>query len=228
MIEKNLYMFWTGENELTENRKETIKKVSDTCGVNLFVLNKDNISLFEKVDSKFHKAYRYLSYTHRSDYLRCYFMHFYGGCYSDIKITTFNWLKYINILDNEKEKDIIGYSEESPNDIGISPGDPEEKEMRTNFSSFIGNCSYICKKNTMITTQWFNILNKILDEKFYLLQQNPASHPQDYYGKIIDGKYSTYPLMWTEICGNIFHKVCFQNTQRVLHGLPRPICINYR
>lgn len=228
MIDKKLYMFWTGDNDMSDNRKRSVEHVSKTCGVELCVLYKDDIEKYEKSDNKFHKAYNFLSYTHKADYLRCYFMHFYGGCYSDVKITNFNWSTYVDILNSTKDRDILGYTETAPQDIGIDPGDPLEREMRREYNRFIGNGAYLCKKRSKFTSEWYEELHKKLDQKIDLLMKNPSKHPQDHYGKIIDGKPSIYPFMWTEICGNIFHKVCYLNNERILHGLPRPICKDYR
>jgi len=228
MIDRILYMWWTGDNPMTENRKRSIEIVKEKCGIELKVLHKNEITDYELASNRFHEAYKYLSATQKGDYLKCYFMHFYGGCYSDIKITNFNWNEYISILETSKEKDVLGYTEEKPLDIGVDPGDPQEKDMRSNFSLFVGNGAYICKKQSVITQQWFSKLNNKLDEKLDQLKKNPAKHHQDHYGAIIDGKRSLYPFRWTEVNGNIFHKVCYENNERVLHGLPRPICVNYR
>lgn len=228
MIDKKLYMWWTGDNDMSDNRKRSIEHVSRTCGVELCVLCKDEIRKYEKQENKFHEAYELLSHTHKGDYLKCYFMHFYGGCYSDIKITNFNWSTYVDILENESEKDVLGYTEIASGHIGIIPGDLEEQNIRNSYNKLIGNGSYICKKNSMITTKWYNMLNEILDDKLDLLKENPSSRPREVLGEMIDGERSKYPFRWAELCGEIFHKICYHNNNRVLHGLPRPVCTNYR
>ena len=58
---------------------------NSSCDVVL--VTSDNLSSW--LVSALHPAYTYLSFTHRADYLRCYFMHHYGGSYSDIKYCSF-------------------------------------------------------------------------------------------------------------------------------------------
>ena len=108
-----------------------------------------------------HPSYNYLSETHKADYLRTYFMHFYGGGYSDIKRTTDSWLKSFDDLD-KSNKWIIGYKEI---DGGTAYGPSD------NYKELIGNCAYICKPNTPLTTEWYNemisLLNKKIDVKSF-------------------------------------------------------------
>ena len=227
-IDKILYMFWTGDNPLTDNRKKSIELIKNTSGLKVIILDKNTIFDFELQNNRFHGAYKYLSAVHKSDYLRAYFMNFYGGCYSDIKPNIFNWLPYVNILENNPYKDVVGYSEEKPEDIGIEENDPEQFNMRKKYFIFSGNCSYICKKNSFITNLWYKKITNKLDEKMPLLQKFPAQEPRDFNNKIINGIASQYPIKWTEICGNIFHKICWLNNDRFLNILPRPICYNYQ
>jgi hypothetical protein len=52
------------------------------------------------------------------DYSRGYFMHFYGGGYSDIKHIHYDWLPYFEKLYNGAEDMYaIGYHELFPHDI---------------------------------------------------------------------------------------------------------------
>jgi hypothetical protein len=52
-----------------------------------------------------HPAFKYLSYVHKSDYLRSYFMHFYGGGYADIKkySSNNNWKECFNLLNSNTD-----------------------------------------------------------------------------------------------------------------------------
>ena len=61
-----------------------------------------------------HPAYNFLSNIHRSDYLRCYFMHILGGGYADIKFYTKNnnWCDAFNLINTEYQIQIIGEKED--------------------------------------------------------------------------------------------------------------------
>ena len=83
--ENNIYIFWTGDNEMSENRKKSIENLKNTCECNIILVTPLNLKSYILSSQPLHEAYQYLSYTHKSDYLRTYFMHFIGGGYSDIK-----------------------------------------------------------------------------------------------------------------------------------------------
>ena len=56
----------------------------ENSGCNIILIHDGNLHEWI-IPGTLHSSYKYLSYTHRSDYLRCYFSHYYGGGYSDIK-----------------------------------------------------------------------------------------------------------------------------------------------
>ena len=98
-MNKTIYILWTEANDLTPRRKNNLQIMKDYCGVELKFLDHITIQDYELPEHKFHEAYQYLSATHKSDYLRSYLMHFYGGGYCDIKKAEWDWNKYFNELD---------------------------------------------------------------------------------------------------------------------------------
>ena len=104
---KCIYTFWTGDNEMPENRKRCLYLIKKLSNVDVILITKDNLNQY--ILEPLHPSYEYLSFTHRADYLRTYFMHFYGGGYSDIKETTGSWDKYFDILDSS-DYYAIGYT----------------------------------------------------------------------------------------------------------------------
>ena len=228
MINRNLYMCWTGDNNITINRQKSIDIIRQKCNVNLKILYPKDIKEIEIKDSPFHESYEFLSYTHRADYLRMYLMHHYGGAYSDIKITNFDWNPYFDILE-ESNKFILGYEELCEEHIAINLEDPLAQQIKQNYYNLIGNGAYICKPNTFFTLEWKKRVHKILDLKTDLLKNNPASFPQDHNMAILpNGNKSNYPLRWAEICGEVFHRLSWENIPFIMSGLPRPIMYQYR
>ena len=94
-MNKTIYVFWTEANELTPRRKNNLQILKDNCGVELKFLDHNTIQDYELPEHKFHKAYKYLSATAKSDYCRSYFMNFYGGAYCDIKRAEWDWNPYL-------------------------------------------------------------------------------------------------------------------------------------
>lgn len=82
ILNKTIWMFWTGDNEMSGTRKGAFDSFCETnsgCDVRL-VTNKE-IDLLHDI----HEGYQYLSPIQKGDYLKAYFMHNFGGGYSDVK-----------------------------------------------------------------------------------------------------------------------------------------------
>ncbi|MDO4764116.1 MAG: capsular polysaccharide synthesis protein [Flavobacteriaceae bacterium] len=78
-IKEVVYCFWTGDNEITENRKRCLDEMKEKIGYPIVLITKDNLANYILPEHPLHKAYDFLSAVHKSDYLRAYFMHHYGG-----------------------------------------------------------------------------------------------------------------------------------------------------
>uniref|UniRef100_A0A6C0I4I0 Uncharacterized protein n=1 Tax=viral metagenome TaxID=1070528 RepID=A0A6C0I4I0_9ZZZZ len=80
-----IYCFWTGDNKMSNARIECLNNLRTVSECNVLLITKDNLSNYILNDVPLHPSFNYLSETHKADYLRTYFMNFYGGGYSDIK-----------------------------------------------------------------------------------------------------------------------------------------------
>jgi hypothetical protein len=214
----NIYCFWTGKNELTENRKRCLTQFKNICGCNLILVDIYNLRNYILKEYPLHPAYEFLSETHKADYLRTYFMHFYGGGYTDIKETTGSWVNAFNELKNNPDKWMCGYPEIRD---GVAYGPVADK-----WNELIGNCAYICKPQTKLTSEWYNEMITLLDLKLERLKCFPARHPQEI--GYSSHEYNGYPIEWNEMLGRIFHKVSYKYKERLLNILPICSFINYR
>ena len=68
---------------------------------------------------------------------------------------------------------------------------------------------------------------KQMDLKFDLLKQFPGRHPREGHGDGNDPSYK-YPIIWSELLGNIFHPLCYKYKDYLLQTIGMPICSNYR
>ena len=144
-----------------------------------------------------------------------YFMHYYGGGYTDIKKQTSSWCESYNTLINTHLIG-IGYKESSAHDIAYLP-------VAEYWSSLIGNGSYIFKPNTDFTRRWMNDVHLLLDTKFEELKKNPSSYPQD-----CKEEGRGYPIEWNEMLGRIFHRLNYEFKEQISSDLPPLILTNYR
>lgn len=180
-----IYCFWTGDNPLTENRKKGLKALQENTNIPVKLITPQNLSEYIKPDFPLHKGYELLSLTMRSNYLRCYFMHHYGGGYADIKPFTHSWKPAFNKLNNSINKYAVGYPELLYG--GLAPAEhrflPDksiykdyeklfdtENKIHTDLTKhtplLIGNCGFICKPNTPLTKEWYDEVHRRMDELY--------------------------------------------------------------
>lgn len=213
-MEYKIYTWWTGKNEMSQQRKDSIENLKSVSECDVVLITTDTLSTYIKEGHPLHEAYEYLSETQKGDYLKAYFMNFYGGGYSDIKKTTGSWKSSFDELSNSN-KWICGYQEL---DGGVA-----YEPLKDKWRELIGNGAYICKQNTPLTNEWYNEMIKLLDEKLDALKKNPAKFPQD-----SAEKGTGYPIEWNEMNGRIFHKLVYKYKEHVLKSLAIPIFQNYR
>ncbi len=195
-------------------------------GLSIEFINQTNLPYWIVDGHPLHSAYPYLSAIHRADYLRVYFMHHYGGGYSDIKHIDNSWIPAWDSL-FETEKWAIGYREIGPRGVAIVPS-INYIRLLWNWKNLIGNGAYIFKPGTLFTEKWLNLSNQFLDNKLNDLILNPAREPEDYRGKFNGVDKSLYPIRWSELLGNIFHPLCLRYSEKILYDLPRPnFHVNY-
>lgn len=155
-----VYSFWTGENKMSEDRKKCFDSMKN-IDIPIKLITPNNIQEYVLDDHPLHEAYDYLSLVHKSDYLRCYFMHHYGGGYADIKYYDKKWHRSFSRLNKNSNKWCIGYNEINKNSVAPIGG-TLGKELRKFYPKVIGNCSYIFKAKTAFTDEWINELHKIV------------------------------------------------------------------
>ncbi len=221
-----IFCMWTGDNPMSAQRIQALWSIYNNTGCPVALINQNNLQHWVHPDYPLHPAYPYLSATHKSDYLRVYFMHHYGGGYTDIKQTTTSWPIFFTQLRNS-EAYALGYQELAhgiPHIEGIL-GD----EIRAHHAELIGLCSFIFKPFTDLTSLWLKQTNELLDLKFDSLQINPAQHPQDQTGlQLTESTFSKYPLRWAELLGEIFHPLIYKFKYRLIKNSINPIFHSYR
>lgn len=217
-----IYIFWTGENEISENRLKSIQQLKDVSGIELALVTPSNLSSYILKSAPLHESYPYLSETHKADYLRTYFMNFHGGGYSDIKKTTGSWIKAFDDIEYG-DSWINGYTT-FENEVAYPP-------MKEKYKELIGVSNFISRPQTPLTIEWYSEMISLLDKKFNGLKKYPAKYPQDHSGRGFGLHYredSKYPIGWNEMLGHIFHRISHKYRHKILNTVPRPILKDYR
>ena len=210
-IKKIIYCFWTGTNAMPANRKACLDNLIASAGCKVQLVDPTNLKTFLVPDAPLHEAYQYLSATHKSDYLRTYFMHFLGGGYSDIKNTTADWNTAFDDLNAQPKMLLNGYHEPS------SDGVKGDKSVKEHWRELPGNCAYIIRPKTEFTQKWYDLLIQKLDSKLEALKKHPANSPQS-----TPQTTPGYPIEWTEILGDIFHPLTYSYRGQFLFTTPIP------
>ena len=223
-VPRVVYIFWTGDNEMSENRKRNLDIIRSKSGVEVKLITPKNLPEYVLPDHPLHPAYEYLSYVHRSDYLRCYFMNYYGGGYVDLKAISYAMTPMFDRLD-ASDAYVIGYGER--NFEASAWYDEDDANLRHDmyvyWNKLIGNCNYICRPHTKFTEEWYAEICSRLDAHLEELKKHPSN--QDPYANDETG----YPIKWTEICGSVFHPLCLKYNKRLLRDRRMlPVFENYR
>ena len=231
-LENRIFAFWTGDNEMSDNRKRCLDSlVNSECEI-VFVTGK-NLKDWVLPQRPLHRSYANLSAMHRADYLRAYFMHFHGGGYSDIKLTSQSWLPSFERL-NKSQKWGIGYREVSAGGVAHFHTQPVNGHhyyldrrsshianyiryhwLRVRRKHLIGNCAFIMRPNTAFTERWLSGIETRLDWLSDELEKNPGK-----MGRF--GSGDGYPVHWSYICGSLVHPLAYRYRRKLLRSLPRP------
>lgn len=221
-IDKIIYCFWVGNNnsEMNLNRKNGLSSLVQNSEVEVKLIDNNNLSEYILKDNPLHDGFEYLSDVHKADYLRTYFMHFYGGGYSDIKPCSWSWVKYFDQL-------------ERSNCYGIgAPEDEFELSVTPKIRPWIGkywhrlmtNDLYIFRKQTPFTEAWYNTLLFLMDKKNDNLKKYPAKTSRE----AADTCVTNYPIEWGEILLEIFHPLCYLYSDLLIKAMPCPVTVDYR
>lgn len=221
-IDRVIYIFWTGDNEITPNRLEGIKSLEKVTGVTVKLITPKNLPDYIKEGDPLPEAYEYLSYVHRADYLRTYFMYHYGGGYADIKPATASWKDAFTRLE-ESSAYAIGYPEVGF--WGVANRGVENMNLKNDLHYYwrylIGNGAYICRPYTPFVTEWYEETKKRVIGYTEQLREHPAQDPF--------GKNPNYPIPWEGILGEVFHPLCLKYHDKLIKSKDLlPVFENYR
>ena len=220
-----IYCFWTGDNPITEARLNCLKSMQVNTGVEVQLITPKNLSEYILPEAPLHSAYKHLSCNHKSDYLRCYFMHFHGGGYADIKTHMHNWTQSFNDLNQSDNAYLIGYPEIGIRGTATTALTPMgskiiDQDMRRHWPRMVGFGAFICKAKTPLTDEWYSELMSRMDYYASELESNPGN---------IFGTNHGYPIPWTCVGGQIGHPLFLKYNKFALQSTNLlPLFINYR
>lgn len=197
---------WTGDNELTPNRKRNLDLLRTTLGVDVVLVTQDNLSDWIVAERPLHWAYEYLSLVHRSDYLHAYLMHHHGGGYVGIKEPLGSWNASFDAIEGDSSKWLLGYREVGVAGVTRAPGNLGA-DLRRYYSKLIGCGAMIVRSHTPFTAEWLREVERRMD--YY------APQLVEFSGGTRGGVVG-YPVSWTRLMGRIFHPLSLKYMDRLL------------
>ena len=225
-----VFCFWTDHHPMSDVRRSCLEKMQTQFSqerIELILVTQETLDQWVLADFPIHPAYECLSATHRSDYLRCYFMHLHGGGYSDVKTPNGKWIHAFKHLNEDPHAYLVGYREVGPHGIADS-SHPSLNLIREQWYRLVGCGAFACRSKTPLTTQWFRQLHHVMDENSEELEKHPATEPREVIHKALpNGRQSEYPLRWAQVLSEIFHPICFDNALHLRQSLLLPNCETY-
>lgn len=193
-VPRRVFVVWTSDNELTENRLRSLQVLRERVGVPVELITPKNLEDYVRGDHPLHPAYRDLSLTARSDYLRAYLLHYYGGGYADIKEPVGSWKDAFDRFEVDEEAWVASYPEIGPGAVALRRGTLGHV-MKWSYHKLVGCGAMILRANTPFSKDWLDEAERRLDYHSRDLAQHPGGVRDEVPG---------YPLMWGELCGEIY------------------------
>ena len=203
--ENNIYYFWIKSEEMQQMDIKYAENLKDITKCNIIVITTNNLKDYILKDNPIHEAYEYLSDFHKVNYLKVYFMHFYGGGFYTNGAINDSWMEAFNDLNTNPKIFINGYSETSPHDIYVV-------SLKKYYKLLVGNDVYIVRSKTEFTNMCYERINKLLDSKLVSLKLH--------FNK---NKENKYPIERSELLGSIFHMVQMEFLLNIAYTVPKPI-----
>lgn len=196
-----IWCFWTGDNPLTPARRaglEAIRSINPDTAVEL--VDPARLPDFVLSDHPLHPAYQFLSLNHRSDYLRAYFLHYYGGGYSDIKTLVAPWAPALRRLGETPGKWVAATPLSDPKWAG-DPAGRLGVHVRRYYERVASGTTCAARRGNPLTAEWLRELDRLLDYAGPALVESPGG---------MWGEEPSYPLAWMALQGNVFQPLCLK------------------
>jgi hypothetical protein len=219
LARRHIYAFWTGTKPMGQQRAGALANMLANLTGNVVLVTPSNLTDFVVPEHPLHPAYPHLHLTHKADYLRTYFMHHYGGGYSDIKYYPAgnNYGAVFDHLASNNSCWGVGYQELGPGTVAPNAN----STVKDAWQLLVGNGAYVFRPKTPLTTEWLRQAHALLDSKLEALIKAKAGDTSRAIG-------IEYPIGWTNLLGNIFHLVNYEYRYQVQGWLQPPSMGGYR
>jgi hypothetical protein len=207
-VPRRVFVFWTGDNPMSRNRLESLAEMRAMLeGVDVLLLTSGDIADWEVPDEPFHPLIEHLSYIHRADYYRAYFLHHHGGGYADLKRPTHGWSAVFDRMDSSTAW-LAGYRVPvrlmTPN-----MDDPHlERLMRRWSDRRLGQSAYLARPRTPLTREWLAEVERRISAREEALRRNPGD---------ARGSNPGYPVPFNSILAQVLDPLQVKYNEHLLY-----------
>lgn len=194
VVPRRIFCSWTGDNELTSNRRaglDSIRSTNPDCEVVL--VTQENLHEWVLPEAPLHPSYVHLSFVHRKDYLQAYLLHHHGGGHTDIKRHPTPWRSGFEQINANPQAWLLGYPIGSLKEATRIYG-PMGGAIHRHFASLPGTGGMIARAGSPLTHEWILELNRRMDYYSSLLELYPGN---------VWGDNEGYPVPWTKLGSQI-------------------------
>ena len=140
-----------------------------------------------------------------------------------------SWSEAFYRLESHQHLLGIGYPEVGPGGVAehIRPR-ARRYWLMLHYRWLIGNGAFAFKARSVLTTAWWNGLNRRMDRLLPSLRLNPACHPRERPGEIRNGEPSAYPVLWSSLLGAVLQPIVYRYRHWVSNLLPAPSLRDYK
>lgn len=219
---------------MNENRVRSLEMMRRSLGVPVLLVNAENINDFIVEGSPLHPAFEFLSDVHKSDYIRIYLLHHYGGGWHDIKPTE---ISYSGAWDVFADPEVYFVGKPEIDGGAACVYDDEGSYMPHVWQGLVATNRWIGRAHTPLSRRLFDLINGVLDENYKQLSRSPAhnaySHKDDRRNSKLIRRLlgRRYPLQWT-LFGDLFHPLNYEFRHNFSRTLPfdavENMGLNYR
>ena len=214
-----LWTIWLGGTP-TPARQTSLDALAAQPDVEVMIVRQSRS--VELPEHPFHPAFDHLTSVHKSDYLRAYLMHHYGGAYIDVKPMRQSIRPLIDQLNGSGENLALGYAEIT-SEYAAHPHHELRAALRRHYRALMGPSMFIFKPQSPFTAEWMRELHARLDYLADPLAEADAANADPY------ATPAAYPIWWTEILGDILHPLSLKYRDSVvLTPAAQPVLQNYR
>lgn len=207
-LPRTIWAFWTGSNPMSGARRAGLERLTSVnSDIPVVLVTPSNLSEHVLEDHPLHPAYEHLSYTHRSDYLRAYFLHHHGGGYSDIKPMEHSWSPHFARME-ETQAWLLGAALRSPYQTGSNPG-RLGIHMRRHYRQLVEGSAVVVRSHTPLTAEWLREIERVLTYAAPALKESP----HDARGL---GADPGYPLHWTSLLADVLQPLLLKYSSQVV------------